>query len=395
MPAPVNPRLHRLDDYPFRRLDQLLAGLQPAARQPVVMSIGEPQHPPPSILEETLRRNAHAWGRYPPTRGTDALRTACADWLKRRYRLPPGMVDPDRHVLPVAGTREGLFAIALAAMPETKSGRKPFVLMPDPFYQVYRGAAVVAGAEPIFLPCLRAGGFLPDFGGLPDAVWDRTAVVYLCSPANPQGAVASPAYLARLIERVRSAGALLVVDECYAEIYCDVPPAGVMEAVRDLGGDLDNVVSFHSLSKRSNVPGLRSGFVAGEAALLEAFLRMRTYSGGQQPLPVQEAATELWKDDTHVEENRALYRDKFTAAESILHDRFRFYRPAGGFFLWLHVRNGEAAAQTLWSEAGVKVMPGRYLASETNESSEHIRVALVPPIESVRAGLEQLAGALE
>ena len=394
MPAPINPRLARLDDYPFRRLDRLLDGLSPVPDRPIVMSIGEPRHRPPPVVAETLRRHASEWGRYPPTRGTDALRTACAEWLTRRYRLPESMIDPGRHVLPVGGTREGLFAVALAAMPETRGGRAPLVLMPDPFYQVYRGAAVVAGAEPVFLPCTRAGGFLPDLEAIPDGVWERTALFYLCSPANPQGAVADRQYLARLIARVRSAGALLVMDECYAEIYSEVPPVGVMEAVRDLGGDLANVVSFHSLSKRSNVPGLRSGFVVGDAVFLEAFLRMRTYGGGQQPLPVQAAATELWRDDTHVEENRALYRRKFEAAADILRGRFGFFLPAGGFFLWLDVGDGERAARNLWGTAGVKVMPGGYLASEAGEAARHIRVALVPPIDVVRTGLGRLAEAL-
>jgi succinyldiaminopimelate transaminase len=394
MPAPINPRLARLDDYPFRRLDRLLDGLSPVPDRPIVMSIGEPRHLPPPIVAETLQRHAGEWGRYPPTRGTDALRTACAEWLIRRYRLPEAMIDPDRHVLPVGGTREGLFAVALAAMPETRGGRAPLVLMPDPFYQVYRGAAVVAGAEPVFLPCTRAGGFLPDLDAIPDRVWERTALFYLCSPANPQGAVADRQYLARLIARVRSAGALLVMDECYAEIYSEVPPVGVMETVRDLGGDLANVVSFHSLSKRSSVPGLRSGFVVGDAEFLEAFLRMRTYGGGQQPLPVQAAAAELWRDDAHVEENRALYRRKFEAAADILRGRFGFFVPAGGFFLWLDVGDGEQAARNLWSTAGVKVMPGGYLASGEGEAARHIRVALVPPVDVVRTGLGRLAEVL-
>ena len=394
MPVPINPRLARLDDYPFRRLDRLLDGTSPALDRPIVMSIGEPRHPPPPIVSETLQRHAEQWGRYPPTRGTDALRTACAEWLTRRYELPAAMIDPGRHVLPVGGTREGLFAVALAAMPEARGGRAPLVLMPDPFYQVYRGAAVVAGAEPVFLPCTRAGGFLPDLDAIPDGVWARTALFYLCSPANPQGAVADRRYLRRLIERVRSVGALLVMDECYTEIYTAAPPVGVMEAVRDLGGDLANVVSFHSLSKRSNVPGLRSGFVAGDAELLAAFLRMRTYGGGQQPLPVQAAATELWRDDAHVEANRALYRSKFAAAAEILRGRFGFFQPAGGFFLWLDVGDGEQAARTLWGRAGVKVMPGGYLASAAGEAARHVRVALVPPLDAVRDGLRRLADAL-
>lgn len=392
MPAPRNPRLDLLDDYPFRRLDRLLEG--PPGAAPVVMSIGEPRHPPPALLAETLARHADGWGRYPPTGGTPELREACAAWLGGRYRLPAGMVDPDRHVLPVAGTREGLFSVALAAMPERRGGGPPRVLMPDPFYQVYRGAAVMAGAEPAFLPATRETGFLPDLDAVADGL-GRAAAVYLCTPANPQGAVAGPAYLGRLLGLVRERDALLVVDECYAEIWCDRPPPGILEACRDAGGSLANVVAFHSLSKRSNVPGLRSGFCAGDAAFLAGFLRMRTYGGGQQPLPVQAAAAALWRDEEHVEANRALYRAKFDAAGRILDGRFGFYRPGGGFFLWLDVGDGEEAARRLWREAGVRVMPGTYLASgEGGDSRRHVRVALVPGPEETREGLERLAATL-
>lgn len=392
MPAPRNPRLDRLRDYPFRRLDRLLDA--PPGREPAVMSIGEPQHPPPALLAETLARHAGAWGRYPPTAGTPELRGACADWLAARYRLPPGMVDPGRHVLPLAGTREGLFSAALAAMPGPRGGRAPRVLMPDPFYQVYRGAAVMAGAEPAFLPATRATGFLPDLDAVADGLGDA-AVVYLCTPANPQGAVAGADYLAALLAMVRERGALLVVDECYAEIWCDRPPPGILEACRGAGGSLANVVAFHSLSKRSNAPGLRSGFCAGDPDFLAAFLRMRAYGGPQQPLPVQAAAAALWRDERHVEENRALYRAKFDAAGRILGGRFGFYRPGGGFFLWLDVGDGEEAARRLWRDAGVRVMPGAYLASDGHpDARRHIRVALVPGLRETRGALARLAETL-
>ncbi len=394
MPAPANPRLALLDDYPFRRLDRLL-GPPPANLRPVVMSIGEPQHEPPTLIAEILTRNADGWGRYPPTRGTDDFRKACASWLTGRFSLPQDMVDPGHHVLPVAGTREGLFAIALATMPEKQSGRSPLVLIPDPFYQVYRGAAIMAGAEPYFLPATRRTGFLPDLDALDAKDLSRIKLVYLCSPANPQGAVADLTYLSRLVEIVRTHDALLVVDECYSEIYDATPPPGVLEACRESGGGLENVLAFHSLSKRSSVPGLRSGFVAGDAAVLEVFLGMRTYGGGQQPLPVQAVAAALWRDETHVEKSRDLYREKFDAAEEILGGRFCFYRPAGGFFLWLDVGNGEQAAQTLWQQAGVRVMPGSYLASSKDGDAErHVRVALTPNIEETREGLRRIASTL-
>lgn len=386
-----NPRLDDLVDYPFDRLRALLADADPPAGvEPLVMSIGEPQHSPPALIAETLAAHAHLWGRYPPVEGTPELRDAIMAWLTRRYRVDLKGLG----ILPLAGTREGLFMAAQLVMPEAKGGGRPVVLMPNPFYQVYSGAAVMAGAQPVFLPATSNNGFLPDLDQVPEEVWARTALVYLCSPANPQGAVADLGYLARAIERTRRAGGVLALDECYAEIYSDAPPPGGLEVCRTLGDGYDNVLVFHSLSKRSNAPGLRSGFVAGDADLIARFRLLRSYGGATLPMPVMAASAALWRDESHVEENRALYRSKFDRAAAILKDRLGFYRPSGGFFLWLDVGDGEVVTRRLWRETGVRVLPGAYLARADstgwNPGSRFIRVAMVHGEETTARALERL-----
>jgi aspartate/methionine/tyrosine aminotransferase len=358
-----------------------------------MMSVGEPQHAPPALLAETVAANAHLWNRYPPIVGTPEFRAACADWLARRFRLPAGMVGPDQ-VLALAGTKEGLFLAGIASVPETKGGRRPIALLPNPYYAVYAGAAALSGAEIRYLEATPATGFLPDLDAIPEEVLERTAVMYLCSPANPQGAVASLDYLKSAVGLARAYDFVLVCDECYSEIYDRVPPAGALEACAALGGSVDNVLVFHSLSKRSSAAGLRSGFTAGDPRLTEAFGRLRSYGGAQVPLPLQAAATALWREEAHVEENRARYREKFDVAEEILGRSFGFYRPAGGFFLWLDVGDGEEAARTLWREAAVRVLPGRYLAhgeeGETNPGARFIRVALVHDNDTIAAALQRM-----
>ena len=395
----INDRLAALRDYPFQRLAALLDGAAPPPGvEPVVMSIGEPRHPVPGLVAETLAANAAGWGRYPPTPGTADLRAACAEWLTRRYALPEGLVDPDSHILPCNGTREALFTVALLAVPGDIGGERPAVLTPNPFYQVYAGAAVLAGAEPVFLSATAENDFLPDFENLPEALLRRTALAYLCSPANPQGTVASLDYLRRLVALARRHDFVLAVDACYGDIYSESPPPGVFEAGRD--GNFDHVLGFHSLSKRSNVPGLRSGFVAGDPQLMADYARLRGYSGGASPLPAMAAAAALWRDETHVEANRALYRRKFDIAERLLAGRHGFYRPDGGFYLWLRVGDGEAAARRLWAEAGVKVMPGGYLSRANtqdagrNPGAPYIRMALVHEPATVEAALSRVAAAL-
>ncbi len=378
----LNPQLDALADYPFDRLRALLGDVTPpSGLAQHWLSVGEPRHAPPGILTETLIRHGDGWGRYPPVEGTPEFRRAVGDWLDRRYRLPPGMIDPDRHVLPVAGTREALFLIAGVAVNGGAHVGAPVVVMPNPFYQVYHGAAVMSGAEPFYLPATAETGFLPDVGALPAAVLDRTRLIYLCSPANPQGVAFSLEELVRWIALARSRDALLVVDECYAEIYDTVRPPGALEACA-LGSDgLADVLVFHSLSKRSSVPGLRSGFVAGDARMIDAFRRLRAFGGAAQPLPVLAASAQLWRDEAHVVSNRALYRSKFDVAERLLSGRFGFYRPPGGFFLWLDVGDGEAAARRLWAEAAVRVLPGSYLAKPDarfgDPGRRYIRIALI------------------
>jgi N-succinyldiaminopimelate aminotransferase len=392
-------RLDRLDTYPFAQLASLLAEVTPRANErPILMSVGEPQHQPPPLLAETVARNAELWNRYPPMAGTPELRAAAAGWLARRYGLPAGMIEPERHLLALSGTKEGLFLAALAVVPEEKRGRRPAVLVPNPYYLVYAGAAAVSGADIVYLDATPETGFLPDLEALDEATLERTAALYLCSPANPQGAIASLAYLKRAIGLARAHDFVLVADECYAEIYDSEKPPGALEACRALGGSLDNVLVFHSLSKRSSAAGLRVGFVAGDPRLVARFAHLRNYGGCQVPLPLQAAAAALWQDEAHVEANRALYRSKFDVAERVLGGRFGFYRPPGGFFLWLDVGDGEEAARRLWREAAIRVLPGGYTAHETNgrnPGARYIRLALVHDDDTIAAALERLRRVLD
>jgi len=386
-----NDRLDLLTDYPFTRLATLLSGITPRANMaPVMLSVGEPQHPPPALIDEALRANTAGWGKYPPVGGTPEFRAAAGDWLARRYALPAGLFEPERSLLPVSGTREALFMLALLAVPPSKAGRQPAVLMPNPFYAPYEGAAVLAGAEPVFLSGTRETGFLPDLDALTPELLERTALFYLCTPANPQGAAASAAYLAKAIRLARQYGFVLAVDECYAEIYLDTAPVGALQVAAGLPqGDNPwaNILVFHSLSKRSSAAGLRSGFVAGDPVLIGRFSRLRSYANAGMPLPVVAASTALWRDEEHVVENRRLYRAKFAAAEAELQGRYGYYRPDGGFFLWLEVGDGEEAARRLWAEGGIRVLPGAYLSrnnpGEPNPGERFIRAALVQDAETV------------
>lgn len=395
----LNPRLDALTDYPFQRLRDLVDYVAPGGGgDPIMMSLGEPQHAYPDLVGEVLHENRHLYGKYPPVTGTPELLSAVGDWLTARYALAPDAIDPQRHVQPLNGTREGLFMLAQAVVPPTKTGNQPAVLIPNPFYQCYVGAAVIAGAEPVFVPATEQTNFLPDFVGLDRDLLARTALVYLCSPSNPQGTVADLDYLKNLVATAREFDFVLAVDECYAEIYDGLPPSGVLQACAALGDGFANVMAFHSLSKRSSVPGLRSGFVAGDPALIAAFRKLRNYGGAPSPLPVCAASAALWRDEAHVEANRALYQEKFDLAERMLHNRFGFYRPPGGFFLWLDVGDGEAAAAKLWREAGVRVLPGGYLARDdaagNNPGQKYIRLALVQDLSTTADALERLSSTL-
>jgi aspartate/methionine/tyrosine aminotransferase len=402
-----NPRLDHLTDYPFVRLAALLDGITPGQAfpgcEPLMMSIGEPQHPVPDLVAQGLAKQGPLWGKYPPIAGAPAWKEAVAAWMGRRYGLPKGMVPPEA-ILPVSGTREALYMIAQVALPETIAGQPPLVLMPNPFYQVYLGGVIMQGGEAVLVDAGPDSGFLPDFVNQPPEVLDRAAMVIACSPGNPQGSVMTLDGWKELITLARKHDFLLVADECYSELYLDQPPAVVLEACHALGGSLDHVLVFNSLSKRSSVPGFRSGFVAGDPAVIARFQRLRAYAAAAMPLPLQMVSADLWSDETHVEENRRRYQEKVTDAVEILGRRLPVTAPPGGFFLWINVGDGEAVTRLLWEQAGVKVLPGRYLARDTrdrqtgavvgNVGAPYIRVALVHDRETTRAALERCVSVL-
>jgi len=380
---------------PFERLRALLDGLTPGA-EPIDMSIGAPRHPMPDFLADIIHSHAEDWRPYPPIRGTETLRGAVAGWHARRYPGLAGQIESEVHILPLSGSREGLFSATFLALARRPDIARPIVLIPNPFYQAYAAGALVGGAKPHFLPTTDATGFLPDFDAVPDDVLARTAAIYLASPANPQGVIADRAYLHDLIALARRWDIMLFSDECYSEVYSDAPPPGALEVAAQTGS-FANVLSFNSLSKRSNVPGLRSGFCAGDAEFLARFAAFRNVACPQIPLPIQAASAALWADERHVEDSRALYREKFALAERLLGVR----APDGGFFLWLDASalgGGERAALRLWREAGVKVIPGGFLAAEAigqPPGAERIRVALVGDLAATREGLTRLASVLQ
>ena len=396
-----NDVLDTLTVYPFDRLRALLGdSMPPDGCAPIHMQIGEPKHAAPDFIAPLLTQDMSEWGRYPPPNGPDDLRTAISDWLTARYDLAPGMVDPARHIAIVSGTREALFMAALLAVPGSKNGARPAVLMPNPFYQVYVGAAALAGGEAVYLAAGPETGFQPDFAAVPGADLDRTALAYLNTPANPQGSVASLEGLKTAVSLARERDFVLAVDECYSEIYTGEKPPGLFDACRELGGDnpFENTLVFHSLSKRSNVPGLRSGFVAGDPDLIRRLLRLRQYGGAQVPLPVMNASAALWRDEAHVAASRDLYRQKFDLALDMLDGAFGATRLGGGFYLWLDVGDSEAAAKKLWTEAGLRVLPGAYLARDnadgTNPGKAYIRLALVHDLDTTREAMTRLLSTL-
>jgi len=377
----MNRHLGRLLPYPFERLAALTRDVvPPSGLAPIRLTIGEPKHAPPAFVLERLRESLDRVSVYPLTAGLPALRAACAAWLERRFRLGLGSVDPESMVLPVNGTREALFAFAQAVV---DPGAGASVAMPNPFYQIYEGAALLAGAEPLYLPAGANG--LPDFDAVPDAAWERCQLLYVCTPANPSGAVMSLEDLARVLELADRHGFVVASDECYSEIYADeaAPPAGLLEASARLGRPrFARCVVFHSLSKRSNLPGLRSGFVAGDPDILAAFRLYRTYHGCAVPEQVQQASIAAWGDEHHVAENRRRYREKFDAVVPVLSKVMDVERPAGSFYLWPSVPGGddEAFARGLLAAQNVSVLPGSYLGRAVdgrNPAAGRIRISLV------------------
>jgi len=393
-PAPVRATTSRS---PFVRLRELLGEAAPG-KPAISLAVGEPQHPVPGFVGPVLAAHIDEFGRYPMNKGIEPFCRAAADWLGRRFVLPRP-VDPDTEVLVLNGTREGLFLAAIAAR-NWVSGRagRPAILMPNPFYAAYAAGAVAADCEPVYLPATAATGFLPDLEALSDSLLARTVAFYIASPANPQGAVATRAYLGRLAELARRFGFLVFCDECYSEIYSEHAPAGMLETA---GPDFANVIVFQSLSKRSNLPGLRVGFVAGDRNFLARFLDLRNVAAPQVPVPAQRVAIAAYADEAHVEANRALYSRKFDLADQVIGNRYGYGRPAGGFFLWLDVSaqgGDEAATLQLWREAGLRVVPGRYLARPqadgSNPGEGFIRVAMVHDHDTTAEALHRLVAAL-
>jgi len=385
-------RFANLPEYAFPRLRALLDH-HPAGGDTIAMTIGEPRHAMPPFLAEVLMGAIGGFARYPANEGTPALLQSIADWVARRYGVS---LAPDR-LMALNGTREGLFNAALALSPEQKNGQRPAILTPNPFYQVYAVAALAAGAEPVYVPATAATGHLPDYASLPPALLDRVTIAYLCSPANPQGAVASFDDWAALLHLAEKHDFRIFADECYAEIYRDAPPPGILEVAQAIGADPERVVSFHSLSKRSNLPGLRSGFVAGGPQSIRAIRQLRAYAGAPLPEPLQAVAAAAWADETHVAASRALYRQKYAIADAVFAGLNAYQPPQAGFFLWLAVNDGEAAALKLWRETGVRVLPGAYLSREVNGENPgagYIRVALVASQEETRRGLMLLRDCL-
>ena len=388
-------RFDALPVSPFTRLNKLLEGIQPG-KSPINMHVGEPQHAVPGFVGDILARHTSEFGRYPPIIGPESLRQSIALWLNRRFGLNSG-VQPASQILPLVGTREGLFTAPFVVVPDSKRGQKPAVLIPNPFYQCYAAAALSAGAEPVYVNATADTGFLPDFASLPAELLARTSIIYMCSPSNPEGAAADAAYWRKLFALADEHDITIFADECYSEIYCDKPPCGALSVRQQSSPDFKNLLVFHSLSKRSSLAGLRSGFVAGDASIIARFREFRNVAGPQLPLPIAAVSEAAWSDEKHVEENRNLYRQKFEAARTRLSNRFGFRIPEGGFFLWLDVEDGTSAAMRLWREAGVKVLPGEFLAKESsagNPAKRFIRVALVNDFATTSDALDRLTQTL-
>jgi aspartate/methionine/tyrosine aminotransferase len=386
-------RFSSLTEHVWPRLRGLLDP-HPGGGEVLNLTIGEPRHAWPAFVTHLVAANDAGFGKYPPNDGTPELLEAIAAWIGRRYGV---QLPADSGVMALNGTREGLYNAAMALCPETKGGRKPVILVPNPFYPVYAVAALSVGAEPVYMPTTRETGFLPDFSALDTETLDRTAIAYVCSPSNPQGAVASPDYWRDLLALAEKHDFLIFADECYSEVYRDTPPMGALEAAAKFGADPERVLIFHSLSKRSNLPGLRAGFVAGGPECIARMKQLRAYAGAPLPLPLMRAAEAAWADEKHVEESRARYVAKYDIADRVFEGIDGCSAPQAGFFLWLPVADGEAAAVKLWTETGVRVLPGGYLARDVNGENPgkgYIRVAMVAEEQEMQRGLERLRDCL-
>ncbi len=396
----MNDRLALLTAYPFERLARLKAGQVPPAGLPhIAMSIGEPKHAPPGFVIETLRQNLGKLDSYPATAGLPETRASCAAWLARRFSV---RAVPDTMVLPVNGTREALFSFVQAVVSTTRGGAKPVVAMPNPFYQIYEGAALLAGAEPYFINTTASQRFQPDLDAVPVEIWKRCQVLFLCSPGNPTGAVLSLDFLRHALVLAERHDFVIAADECYAELYRDEssPPPSLLQAALASGHDqFQRCVVFHSLSKRSSVPGLRSGFVAGDPAIIKPYLLYRTYHGCAMPVPTQLASIAAWNDDAHAAANRALYREKFARVLPILAPVLDVSEPDGGFYLWPDVhRDDEEFTRGLFARQNLTILPGSYLARDTaagNPGRRRVRISLVAPVDECITAAQRIRTFLE
>lgn len=393
-------RLAELPPSSFAQLATLLDPHKPG-KPPVSLAVGDPQSSPPPFIAEAIARTAQQFGQYPAINGTADWREAAAEWLRRRFGLPAETIDAERHLLPLSGTREGLFLAPQILTPEKKAGARPAILIPNPFYQCYAAAALAAGAQAVFVPATAETGFLPDFANVPNDILERTTAAYICSPSNPEGACAGEDYWQTLFALADKYDFTLLADECYADIYFDKPPSTALDTRLRQSGNFDRLLSFHSLSKRSGLPGLRSGIVAGDPVLMQKFRYLRNIAGPQMAGPVLAASAAAWRDEAHVLANRATYAQRMAAAKRILGNRTGFRVPQGGFFLWLEVGNGEEIALKLWREEGIRVLPGAYMGREivpgkpqSNPGFRYIRVALVSDLVTIQAALERMAETL-
>nr|WP_298890991.1 succinyldiaminopimelate transaminase [uncultured Acinetobacter sp.] len=385
----MNPDLALIHPYPFEKLNALFADIQPANLPLIPLSIGEPKHAAPAFVQQAIEANFAHLSTYPNSKGLPELRQSIGNWLSNRFQLQS--IYAETQILPVSGTREAIFSFVQSAVDRSKT---PYVVMPNPFYQIYEGAALLAGATPYFVNCTADNDYKGDFSQVPAEVWEKTDILFVCTPGNPTGAVLSSEDFKQLIALSDEYDFIIASDECYSELWFDQAPVGLLQVCAEIGRhDYKNCVVFHSLSKRSNLPGMRSGFVAGDAKLLAPYLKYRTYHGAAMPVQHQLASIAAWGDEQHVEDNRIDYRQKFSLFQSELADRLPFKKPEAGFYYWLQVDNDEAFAKKLLSEANIKVLPGRYLSRETtqgNPGENHVRMALVASITQCEEVVERL-----
>ena len=384
----MNPNLDKLHSYPFEKLKILLKGITPSITENIALSVGEPKHEIPKIISDSLAQNLSALGKYPPTKGILELRETICHWLCRRFNLPKQYLDPEKNVLPVTGSRQALFAIAQAVI---NSDKDSLVILPNPFYQIYEGAALLAGANISYLPCMKENNHLPDIDSIDKKIFEKCQLMYICTPGNPSGAVMPIEKLQHLIKLSKEFNFVLASDECYTDIYFNEndPPIGLLEASAAMGNaSFTNCLAFHSLSKRSNVPGLRSGFVAGDREILEKFSRYLTYYGCAMPIHHQMASCEAWKDSDHAKKNRELYKKKFDTVIEILSPQIDIEYPEAGFYLWLRTPiNDEEFSQGLYSQKNVTVLPGSFISRDINgfnPGKNFVRIALVAELEKCK-----------